>query len=155
MSKTLEICTLIGQPIIEQAGYELVDLEYVKEGRDYVLRYYIDRPDGVDIDDCAQISEQISLALDREDPIAHEYILEISSPGAERPLKTMEDIKKAIGKYVHVKLYAPIAKMKEIEGNLVAFADETLTIEYMEKTAKKTIAIPYRQVAKIRLAIKF
>ena len=87
MSRILTICRELGEPIIEREGYTLVDIEYVKEGPNRVLRYMIDRPEGVDIDDCATISEMISAALDEHDPIPHEYILEVTFPGQNGHLK--------------------------------------------------------------------
>jgi ribosome maturation factor RimP len=155
VSKIIEACTELGQPIIEAKGYTLVDLEFVKEGKNYVLRYMIDSENGVDIDDCAEISEKISQQLDVKDPISQEYMLEITSPGAERPLKTKEAVKNAIGQYVNVRLYAPIEGIKAIEGDLVSFIEEVITIEYKVKTAVKRIEIPYDQISKIRLAIRF
>jgi ribosome maturation factor RimP len=101
------------------------------------------------------ISEKISSLLDNLDLIKDEYSLEISSPGAERQLKTKEAVEKAIGQYVNVRLYRPMDNSKEFEGNLIAFAAEILTIEYKAKTTVKTIEIPYAQVSKIRLAIQF
>lgn len=155
MSKVLELCKQIGEPIINELGYTMVDVEYVKEGKYYILRYMIESGQGIDLDDCAVISERISHQLDQQDPIPQEYMLEITSPGAERPLKTKEDIIKSIGKYVHLKTYAPIDGSKEFEGDLVAFEDDVLTLAYKVKTAVKTVQINYDQIAKIRLAIKF
>lgn len=147
--------TAIGKPIIEDMGYYLVDVEYVKEGKNRILRFLIDSENGVDIDDCAIISERISSALDETDPIEAEYILEISSPGAERPLKTQEDIYRSINKYVNVRLKEPISNRTVYEGDLLAFDGDTLTLQYRDKTVTKTVNINYDQIAKIRLAIKF
>lgn len=155
MSELINIVTAIGKPIIEDMGYYLVDVEYVKEGKNRILRFLIDSENGVDIDDCAIISERISSALDETDPIEAEYILEISSPGAERPLKTKEDIYRSINKYVNVRLKEPINNRTVYEGDLLAFDGETLTLQYRDKTVTKTVNINYDQVAKIRLAIKF
>ena len=155
MSTTIDKCREIGLPIIEEMGYTLVDLEFVKEGRNYVLRYLVDAPGGINIDDCALISEQISRALDENDPIPQEYMLEIASPGAEKPLKTKEEVKASVGKYVNVKLYAPIDGLKEFEGDLVSFDDDVIVLEYKDKTIKKKVEIKFDLVAKIRLAIKF
>ncbi|HEY8364922.1 MAG TPA: ribosome maturation factor RimP [Haloplasmataceae bacterium] len=155
MSYIEETCTEIGKPIIEEMGYTLVDVEYVKERKLNILRYLIDSEKGVDIDDCALISERISKALDKVDPIKEEYMLEICSPGIERPLKTREDIKNAINKYVNVKLYAPKDGQKEFEGDLIGFENDVLTISYKDKTSVKTIKINYNEISKIRLAVKF
>ncbi len=155
MSTVLDTCVKIGQPIIEDMGYSLVDVEYTKEGRIYVLRYLVDSQNGIDIEECALISEKISIELDKQDPIEDEYVLEISSPGAERTLKTKDDIQNALNKYVNIKLYAPINKTKEYVGDLIAFDGNVLTLRYIVKTVEKTIDINYDQISKIRLAIKF
>ncbi len=155
MSIVVDTCAEIGRPVIEEMGYSLVDVEFIKEGKNYVLRYLIDSENGVDIDDCAVISEKISHVLDLQDPIKDEYVLEISSPGAERPLKTKEEIAKAVNKYVNVKLSKPILNSKEFEGDLIAFDGDVLTLSYKEKNLTKIIDIKYEQISKIRLAIKF
>lgn len=155
MSNVILTCKEIGEPIIKKMGYNLVDIEYVKEGSNYVLRYFVDSYNGIDIDECALISEEISKILDTTEPIKQEYILEISSPGVERPLKTKEDIMNALNKYVNVRLYSPINSSKEYEGDLIDFQDDILTIKYKVKTVFKTVNIKYDQISKIRLAIKF
>ena len=120
MSKITEAVEKLVGPIVEDLKLELVDVEYVKEGRDWFLRVYIDTPEGnIDIDQCAQVSEKLSEELDRTDPIPENYFLEVSSPGAERPLKKEEDFQKAIGQYVFIKTYEPIDGMKEFEGYLL------------------------------------
>ncbi|MDQ0253674.1 ribosome maturation factor RimP [Evansella vedderi] len=142
-------------PILEKLALELVDIEFTKEGKSWFLRVYIDREGGVDLDDCTAVSEQLSEALDKHDPIDQMYYLEVSSPGAERPLKKPQDITRAVGKNVHVTTYAPIDGEKTFEGILKDFDGETLTIEMKMKTRKKNIEIPYEKVAKARLAVAF
>ncbi|WLR52375.1 ribosome maturation factor RimP [Bacillus tianshenii] len=142
-------------PILEDMNLELVDIEYVKEGKNYFLRLYIDSDTGVDIEECGKVSERLSEKLDEADPIAHPYFLEVSSPGAERPLKKAADVEKAIGKHVNIKTYEPIDGEKEFEGTLTAFDGETVTIEVKVKAKKKQIEIPYEKVAKARLAVTF
>ena len=104
MSKVAELVSTLALPVIEAEGFELVDLEFVKEGKNWFLRFYLDKPGGIDLDDCAFMSEKFSELLDAQDPdpIPQAYFLEVSSPGAERPLKTEKDLKEAIGQYVHV-----------------------------------------------------
>ncbi|KKB44703.1 ribosome maturation factor RimP [Bacillus thermotolerans] len=155
MSKVTETVGQLVQPIIEKMNLELVDIEYVKEGQSWFLRVYIDKEQGVDIEECGLVSEQLSEKLDEVDPIPHNYFLEVSSPGAERPLKKVRDYERAVGKRVHVKLYEPIDGEKEFEGTLVSFEDEELTVEYLVKTRKKQIVIPLEKVAKARLAVSF
>ncbi|WP_026689863.1 ribosome maturation factor RimP [Alteribacter aurantiacus] len=143
----------IAKSIVEQMDLELVEVEYVKEGKNYFLRVYIDSEKGVDLDDCAAVSEKLSEALDQDDPIEEAYYLEVSSPGAERPLKKEEDVKKAVGKNVHVTTYAPIDGEKVFEGKLLEFDGETLTIQMIVKTRTRSVQVPYEKVAKARLAV--
>ena len=104
----------------------------------------------------ADLTEIISPLLDaiKPDPFTEQCMLEVSSPGLERPLKTKEALEKAVGSYVNVSLYKAIDKVKVFQGDLVAFDGETLTIDYLDKTRKKTVEIPYSTVAKARLAVK-
>lgn len=155
MSKVTEVVEQLVLPVIEQFDLQLIDIEFVKEGRDWFLRVYIDKENGVDIEDCALVSEQLSAKLDEEDPIPQNYFLEVSSPGAERPLKTKQDLKNSIGKNIFVKTYAPIEDEKAFEGKLLSFDDEILTLELTIKTRKKLIEIQYDMVANARLAVTF
>ncbi|TMW73244.1 ribosome maturation factor RimP [Alteribacter natronophilus] len=143
----------IAGPILEELGLELVEVEYVKEGKNYFLRVYIDSDKGIDLDDCAAVSERLSEELDKEDPIEDAYYLEVSSPGAERPLKNETDLSRAVGKNVHVTTYAPVDGEKMFEGRLTGFDGETLTIEITVKTRTRTVQVPYDKVAKARLAV--
>ncbi|MBO2945715.1 ribosome maturation factor RimP [Paenibacillus sp. F411] len=139
------------QPYLEEHGFELVDVEYVKEGSNWFLRVFVDKDGGIDIDDCGLISEYLSQKLDENDPVPTAYFLEVSSPGAERPLKKKEDVAKAVGKHVFVTVYEALGGSKEFEGKLISFENEELEIQ----TARKTYAIPYDKVASARLAIIF
>ncbi|ETT37137.1 ribosome maturation factor RimP [Paenibacillus sp. FSL H7-0942] len=139
------------QPYLNEQGFELVDIEYVKEGSNWFLRVYVDKEGGIDIDDCVLISEKLSAKLDENDPIPTIYFLEVSSPGAERPLKKPEDVTKAVGKNVFVTTYEPVNGLKEFEGKLLSFDDDELVIE----AGKKQHAISYDKVASARLAILF
>lgn len=156
MSKiTVEVEKLV-MPIIEELRLELVEVEFVKEGRDWFLRVYVDTPEGnIDIDQCAQVSERLSDELDRTDPIPQNYFLEVSSPGAERPLKKEDDFIKAIGQYVFIKTYEPIDGMKEFEGYLLAYNDAFAEVEIRIKTRKLTVQIDKTKIAFARLAIDF
>jgi len=136
VSKVTEIVSQLASPIIEDLGLELVDIEYVKEGRDWFLRVFIDKEAGVDIEECGLVSERLSEKLDEADPIEHNYFLEVSSPGAERPLKKQADFEKAIGKNVYMKTYEPIEGEKTFEGILTAFDGENVTLEIKVKTRK-------------------
>jgi len=155
LSKVTGIVEEMVNPILDDLNLELVDIEYVKEGPNYFLRVFIDKDNGVDIDECAAVSEKLSEKLDEVDPIPENYFLEVSSPGAERPLKKDKDFQKAIGKNVHIKTYEPIDNEKTFEGILTSFDGNVVTVEVKIKTRKKTIEIPYEKIAKARLAVIF
>jgi ribosome maturation factor RimP len=156
MSNITEEVAKIASPIVEELELELVDVEFVKEGRDWFLRVYIDTPNGsIDIDQCSQVSEKLSEELDRTDPIPQNYFLEVSSPGAERPLKKEEDFQKAIGQFVFIKTYEAINDMKEFEGYLLAYGPEGAEVEIRIKTRKLTVVIGQEKIALARLAIDF
>jgi ribosome maturation factor RimP len=144
------------EPILADLGLELVDIEYVKEGKSFYLRVFIDKDGGVDIEECGLVSERLSEALDEDDPIKDPYYLEVSSPGAERPLKNREDFQKFMNHHVYLKFYEPIDGFKAIEGDLVGLSEDAIvTIEYKDKTRKKTLDVPYKKIAKARLAVSF
>ncbi|HEL0240975.1 TPA: ribosome maturation factor RimP [Streptococcus equi subsp. zooepidemicus] len=151
----IDIVTQTVEPVIK-APYELVDIEYDKMGSDYVLSILVDKASGITVEDTAELTELISPLLDTisPDPFSDQYMLEVSSPGLERPLKTAESLKAAVGSYINVSLYRAIDKVKVFQGDLVAFDGDTLTIDYLDKTRHKTVEIPYQAVAKARLAVK-
>lgn len=138
-------------PIAQANDVEIYDVEYVKEGSDYYLRAYIDKPDGVNIIDCEKVSRALSDALDKEDFIPDAYILEVSSPGLGRTLKKDKHLQKSIGMEVEVKLFKAIDKRKEFSGILESFDAENITIieEEVPKTFQRT------DIALIRLALDF
>lgn len=138
-------------PIVEKYGIEIYDVEYVKEGSDWYLRAYIDKPDGVNITDCENVSRALSDALDAEDYIEDAYILEVSSPGLGRTLKKDRHLEKSLGAEVEIKTYKPIGKQKEFSGILKAFDKDTVTIE--EDSAERVF--PRSDIALIRLALDF
>jgi len=153
LSSVIETTEALVDPILRKRDLELVDVEYVKEGKNWFLRVYIDKAGGIDITECGEVSEELSEKLDENDPIKGTYYLEVSSPGAERPLKTKDDLKNNIGNNVNIRLYEPINGEKEYEGRLADFSDNLLTVEYKEKARKKEVSIPYEKVAKARLAV--
>jgi ribosome maturation factor RimP len=155
MSKVTEVVEELAEPIFQELGIELVEIEFVKEGKSWFLRVYIDKDNGVDIEDCGLVSEKLSEKLDELDPIPQNYFLEVSSPGAERPLKKDKDFQKAIGKNVFIKTYEPVDGKKSFEGTLLEFDGQHVKIEMKIKTRKKTIDIPYEKVANARLAVTF
>ena len=155
MSSIIDLVTAAITPTI-QAPYELVDVEYGKMGGDYILSIFVDKEGGISLQDTADLSEVISPILDtiKPDPFPEQYMLEVTSPGLERPLKTADAVEKAVGKYIYVKLYQAIDKIKVFEGTLLSFDGTDLIMEYMYKTRKKEVTIPYQTVAKARLAVK-
>ncbi|MER1984798.1 MAG: ribosome maturation factor RimP [Solibacillus sp.] len=156
MSKVVSIIEELVTPIVEELNLELVEIEYVKEGRDWFLRVYVDIPGGgIDILQCAQVSERLSEVLDENDPIEENYYLEVSSPGAERPLKKPQDFENAMGKFIFVKTYEPVKDLKEFLGYLRAYNEQYLEIEIRIKTRKLTVQIELEKIAQARLAIDF
>jgi ribosome maturation factor RimP len=155
MSKVTETVEELVTPILNENNLELVDIEYVKEGKNWFLRVYIDKDNGIDIEECGIVSERLSEKLDAIDPIPHNYFLEVSSPGAERPLKKEKDYQKAIGKNVFIKTYEPIDGEKAFEGILTDYNGEIVTVEMKIKTRKKTVQIPFDKIAGARLAVTF
>jgi ribosome maturation factor RimP len=142
-------------PFLNQEGFELVEVEYVAEGGNRFLRVYVDKEGGIDIDECGRVSEYLSEQLDKNDPITDAYILEVSSPGAERPLKKPEDFRRAVGKDVFITTHEPVEGKKEFEGPLVAYDGETLTVKAGKKGKGKDVAIGLDRVASARLTILF
>ena len=139
-------------PVLEAAGYDLADLELVKEGANWYLRFYIDSPEGGDFDDCEKASGLLSDWLDETDPIPQAYFLEVSSPGIERVLKKEKDFIRSMGKDVDVRLYRQIDKQKEFTGALSAYDENTVTLT-MEDGSKMVFEKP--DIALIRLALDF
>lgn len=139
-------------PFIEANNFELVDVEFVKEGSNWYLRLYVDKEGGITIDDCELVSRQMSDILDREDYIDESYILEVSSPGLGRPLKKDKDFKRSLGEEVEIRLFKPIDRQKEYVGILKDFDKENVVITPEngdEKTFKRS------DIALIRLTFDF
>ena len=138
-------------PICQQFGVEIYDVEYVKEGSDFYLRAYIDKPEGVNIIDCENVSRAFSDVLDVEDYIDEAYIFEVSSPGLGRTLKKDRHLEKSIGLDVEIKLYKPIDKVKEFEGALLSFDKDMITIE----ADGEQKSFSRNDIAVIKLALDF
>lgn len=157
MGNTVETVTRLAEPVAEEYGYELVDVEYTKEGKNWFLRLYIDKPEGIDLDDCSLYSEKVSEVLDAQqpDPIPHAYYLEVSSLGAERPLKNEKDFQRAIGKFIHITLHQTVENESVYEGVLEEVTEEALVLSIRIKTRSKEVTIPKEKVAKARLAVQF
>lgn len=139
-------------PILEEHGFECWDVEYVKEGGNWYLRAYIDKPGGITVDDCEIVSRALSDKLDEEDYIDDAYILEISSPGLGRPLKKDRDLERSIGEEVEIHTFRPINKEKTFFGFLHSYDKEKIVIEYEEETYME---FDRKDIALIRLAFDF
>ena len=139
-------------PLMQEHGFELVDVEYVKEGDTWYLRAYIDKEGGISLDDCELISRKVSDWLDKEDFIQDSYILEVSSPGLGRPLKKDKDFARSIGKDVEVRLYKALNKSKEYTGILKAYDKESVLLQMEDGS---DLSLLRADIALIRLALDF
>lgn len=140
MAKTVEIIEEKICPIIENLGYEVVEVEYGKKVDGMNLTFYIDRPEGITLDDCEKVHKAIDEPLDELNPTGDvKYILNVSSCGLDRPLKTDKDLKRNLGKEVDVKLYKAINKKKDFTGKLINFSSETITLEGFEPIDRKLV----------------
>ena len=139
-------------PIIDSHGFELVDVEFVKEAGTWYLRAYIDKEGGITVNDCEDVSRAFSELLDRDDFIEESYIMEVSSPGLGRPLKKDKDFKRNIGNEVEIRFYKPINKKKEDIGLLTAYDESTVTIEHEDGDS---VTYERADIALIRQSIDF
>ena len=136
-------------PILERLGFELWDVEYVKEGKEHYLRAYIDKEGGITINDCVAVSREMNEILDREDYIPEEYIFEVSSPGLDRPLKKDRDFSRSIGKRVEIHTYRALDGQKDFSGELVSYDADRITIKE-EETQQ---VFERKDIAQIRLEV--
>ena len=142
------------EPIVEELGFELVDVEYVKEGGTWYLRAYIDKPGGIAVDDCEAVSRRFSDILDEKDYIEDSYIFEVSSPGLGRPLKKDKDFVRSIGEEIEIHLYRAINKQKEFVGILKEFNKEENTFTVELEDGEETV-FNRADVALVRLTFDF
>lgn len=150
--KNIESITLgLVEPLANEHGFECVDVEFVKEAGHYYLRVFLDKPDGITVNDCEVISRALEAKLDTKDPVKDPYILEVSSPGLDRPLKKDKDFERHLGDMVELKLYKAVDKVKDFTGELSAYDEETLTVIVDEES----MTFDRKDVAIIRLAIIF
>ena len=150
--KLEEIVRGIVSEIIEKMGYELVDIEYnQRKNEQSELIIYIDNEDGISLDDTEAVSRAIDEPMDTADPIEEPYVMCVSSPGLDRPLKTARDFEKYMGRRVDVKLYSKLDGKKEIVGELMGYTGDTV----MVSTDEKELTLEMKSVAQIRLHIDF
>jgi ribosome maturation factor RimP len=146
--------TLVAQmvePITKEMGLELVEVTYTKEGQDWYLRIFIDRPEGIDLEVCQELSSKVNPLLDEVDFIEPAYFFEVSSPGLERPLKKEADFRRYQGNKIRISTYVPIAGQKVLEGILKGIEDDQVVLELKAGP----IMVPLSQVASARLAVEF
>jgi ribosome maturation factor RimP len=139
------------EPAVQAAGYELYGLEFSNQGRHSILRVYIDHEDGINVDDCASASHQVSAVLDVEDPISGEYTLEVSSPGMERPLFFTTHFTDVQGEKVKIHTRSPIEGQRKFIGSVVDCSDEALELQQEEEK----IVIPLAEINKAHLIVNF
>jgi len=149
--RIVKLVQQLALPITQEVGVELVDVEFLKEGGRWYLRIFIDKPQGINHEDCRLVSEKIDRLLEEKDPIPHSYILEVSSPGIERPLKSLADFNRFSGKLVNITTFAPVNGRKKFRGRLkgVRVADVVIDMEGVE------LFIPLEQISSARLALEF
>ena len=141
----------VARPVLDELGLELLEVQYRREQNGWVLRLIIDRVDGVSLDDCAAASREIGQLLDIEDFIDQAYNLEVSSPGLDRPLKSMDDFKRFTGRKAKIKTIAPIAGEHVFIGRIQQTDGETIILD----VGPKEVRIPFPEVAKARLEVEF
>ncbi len=140
------------QPIVDKYEFELVDVEYVKEGSNWYLRAYIDKEGGIFVNDCEKVHRELSDLLDEKDFVEGSYILEVSSPGLLRPLKKEKDFKRSISKEVEIRTYKKIDKKKEFRGVLTAYDKNTVTVM---QDNEEELVLDRADIAVIHLAFDF
>lgn len=147
---TKQVAELV-ESILEEMGFELVDVEYLSNQGRWVLRLYIDKEGGVTIDDCARVSGEIGDIIDVKDVIEHEYVLEVSSPGLDRPLKKEKDLRNAIGKKIKVKMITPLEGRRNFTGYLNSFMEGILSL----KITGGSMDLPWKDVERANLVYEF
>ncbi len=151
MSKITEQVAALAQPVVEEEGCSLWDVEYVREAGEWYLRVYIDKEGGVSIDDCERISRRLDPLLDEADPVPESYVFEVGSAGAERELKRPRDFEQFMGSDVQVRLYQPVGGSKVYDGVLTGYEDGRVTVT----VGKAEHSFDKAQVAQVRLRVSF
>lgn len=153
MKKSIELTIEeLVSPIVDDKGFEIVDIEYVKEAGEYYLRIFLDKEGGISLNDCESVSRELSEILDVKDPIKDNYFLEVSSPGLDRPLKKDKDFLRYKGRDIEIKLYKPLNGSKQFEGQLVGLNEDKNIVVVIDNNE---VEFNKKDVALVRLAIKF
>jgi len=140
-------------PILWTLGLELADVVCVGQGSRSVVRVFIDKPEGVTLDDCERAHKALGPALDVADPFPHAYTLEVSSPGLDRPFKRIQDYRRAIGKRVTLKLREPLAGQWRLVGTLTRVTDDSVTLEVNEPPPARTVTLEQKMVGEAKRAV--
>ena len=139
-------------PVVEAEGYECVDVTFEKAGKDWVLTTYIDGPNGIGLDDCEVVSRKLSDLMDEKDPIEQSYLLEVSSPGIDRPLKKEKDFARNMDKHIVVSFYAPVNGSQQLSGILKGSKGVTLTLQL---DSEEMMELEMSAVSKVAPEIEF
>ena len=151
----MESVRAVAAPIVRALDLDLVDIECAGHGAGSIVRVFIDKPGGVNLDDCEQVHVSLGHALDVADPIPHAYRLEVSSPGLDRPLKQAEDYRRAAGKLVNMKLREPVDGQWRVIGRLLEVNDEGASLAVTRAARTQTVHLPWGAIAEGRLEIEF
>ncbi len=151
MRKNLNHLWELFEPVVEGLGYELIEIEYHPNPKFGVLRLYIDSENGIQIDDCSTVSQQISALIDVEDPLPGKFNLEISSPGLDRPLRRVKDFERFSGELAQVKTSMPLDGQRNFKGRLAGVDNDSLTLECEDKT----VSLPLASIDKARLVPEY
>lgn len=139
------------EPVVDGLGYELIEIEHFPNPKHGVLRLYIDKEGGVNVDDCSTVSRQISALIDVEDPINGQFNLEVSSPGSDRPLRRLKDFQRFVGSLVKLKSVMPLDGQRNFKGRLLEATEETIVIE----TDSEEVSLPMSAIDKARIVPEF
>ena len=139
------------EPVVKGMGYDLIEIEHFPNPKHGVLRLYIDKEDGVNVDDCSSVSRQISALIDVEDPVSGQFNLEISSPGSDRPLRRLVDFQRFVGSLVKLKTVMPLQGQRNFKGRLLEVSEETIVIE----TDDEEISLPMSTIDKARIVPEY
>jgi len=139
------------EPVVEGMGFDLIEIEHFPNPKHGVLRLYIDKEGGVNVDDCSAVSRQISALIDVEDPVRGQFNLEISSPGSDRPLRRLKDFQRFTGSLVKLKMAMPLDGQRNFKGRLLEANEEVLVIE----TDTEEISLPMSSIEKARIVPEF
>ena len=153
MAEVAENLTSLIEPVVEGLGYELLGIEYISQGRHSILRLYIDSEQGIGLGDCEQVSRQVSGVLDVEDPLKGQYVLEVSSPGLDRPLFKAEHYIRHIGQTVRIRLRRPQNNQRKFRGEIVAADEESILLRDAENGQETRLV--YSDIEKANLEPEF